>query len=209
MFKITKTQFNKTPHINSVINDDVVLTSSMQYFDKEGYELNQLEQAYYKINTVHTSKILNHICCQQEWILSEIEPKYGAYFDHCMILTRWDYQEAAREQLIKFSAKRPSLNKLLKIKPKYGLDLAMEFQWENGDITEIFHIELDRHDLPDILEWKQRIEKLVLDTDWKDVAKRIEDKKDEWQDMNSDDQSDWRCRFIGLPRAYDNFKVLS
>lgn len=209
MFKIAKTQFNKTPHITLPINNDAVLSTPMLYFDKEGYELNQLEQAYYKINTVHTSRILNHICCQQEWILSQVEPRVGAYFDHCMILTRWDYQEEAREQLEKLSQKRPSLNKLLKIKPKYGLDLAMEFQWENGNITEIFHIELDRHNLSDILEWKSKIEKLVSDTDWRDVAQKMESKKPEWENLNSDDQSDWRCRFIGLPRAYDNFKVLA
>lgn len=208
MFELAKSQFNPHPHITLPINDQLVLETSMIYFDKEGYELNLLEQLYYRANTVHIGRTLYHTCCQQDWYVSNPEPKQGPYFDHCMILTRWDYQDAAKEQLGKLSRKRPSLNKLLKIKPKWGIDLAMEYQWPDGDVTEIFHIEMDRHSVDDILEWKHRVENIIENNDWHDVAKGMLSRKSEWEHMNSDEQSDWRCHYIGLPRAYDNYKVL-
>ena len=100
------------------------------------------------------------------------------------------------------------LNKLLKIRPKYGVDVSMEYQWPDGDITEIFHIEIDRYNLDEILEWKHKLENIVLNTDWADAMNSIMLRKSEWELMNADDQSDWRCQFLGLPRAYDTIKVL-
>jgi hypothetical protein len=208
MFKLSKAQFNPDPTLKHAINDDSVLSTNMKYFDKEGFELNKLEQAYYRVNGIHTGRSLYHICAEQEWILGPLEPRVGPYFDHCMILTRYDYGFDARIQLEKLARKRPCLNKLLKIKSKYGIDISMEYQWPDGDISEIFHIEIDRHNLNEILEWKAKLEDIVLNTDWSDVMNKIMLRKSDWEGMNSDDQSDWRCRFLGLPRAYDTIKLL-
>jgi uncharacterized protein YpuA (DUF1002 family) len=84
----------------------------------------------------------------------------------------------------------------------------MEYQWPDGDITELFHIEIDKDNLDEIHKWKKKIEDIVLNTDWTKTAQGIMDRKSEWLDMNADDQSDWLCRFVGLPRAYDTIKVL-
>ena len=208
MFKLSKAQFNPEPHLKNPINPESVLSTSMNYFDKEGFELNQLEEKYYRVNTVHIGKILYHTACQQEWMTGPTEPRVGAYFDHCMILTRYDYWGDARNQLEVLAQKRPCLNKLLKIKPKWGIDIAMEYQWPDGDITELFHIEIDKNNLDEILEWKEKIESIVLNSDWKKVAMGIMDRRHEWVNMNADDQSDWLCRYVGLPRAYDTIKVL-
>lgn len=206
--RVSKAQFTDNPHIRNTISNDSVLSLDMKYFDKEGFELNKLEQAYYRVNTIHIGHTLYHVCCQQEWIIGPYEPLQGPYFDHCMILTRFDYQDESREQLEKLAIKRPCLNKLLKIKPKYGIDVSMEYQWPDGDITEIFHIEIDRYSKDEILEWKYKLEDIVLNTDWRDAMNQIMLRKREWEDMNSDDQSDWRCHYLGLPRAYDTIKVL-
>jgi hypothetical protein len=145
---------------------------------------------------------------QYEWYYANPEPVKGPYFDHCMLLERWDYQEQAREQIEKHAKRRPILKKLLKLTPKWGIDLAMEYMWENGDITEVFHIEIDKRSLPEIQEYKEKIENIIQNNDWHDVAQSMENKKDEWFNLCSDDQSDWRCKFLGLPRAYDNLKNL-
>ena len=208
MFKLSKAQFNPDPTLRHAINDDSVLSTDMRYFDKEGFELNKLEQAYYRVNGIHIGRSLYHICAEQEWILGPIEPRVGPYFDHCMILTRYDYGLDARTQLEKLASKRPCLNKLLKIKPKWGIDISMEYQWPDGDITELFHIEIDKNNLDEILEWKSKIENIVLNSDWKEIAMGIMDRRHEWVSMNADDQSDWLCRYVGLPRAYDTIKVL-
>ena len=208
MFTLAKSQFHKDPQLRHTISNESLLSIDMKYFDKEGFELNAVEQAYYRINGVHIGKHLHHTACQADWILGPTEPRAGAYFDHAMILTRWDYQGAARDQLEIAAQKRPQLNKLLKIKPKWGIDIAMEYQWPDGDITELFHIEIDKDNLDEIHEWKKKIEDIVLNTDWTKTAQGIMDRKSEWLDMNADDQSDWLCRFVGLPRAYDTIKVL-
>lgn len=208
MFVLSKAQYNSDPTLRHPISDESALSIDMKYFDKEGFELNLIEQAYYRVNGIHMGRTLYHTCSQQDWILGPTEPKAGAYFDHCMILTRYDYGYEARNQLERLVHKRPVLNKLLKIKAKYGIDVSMEYQWPDGDITEIFHIEMDRYSKDEMLEWKYKIETLILNTDWRDVMNNIMNRKSEWEHMNSDDQSDWRCQFIGLPRAYDTIKVL-
>jgi len=153
MFVLTKNIFNQNLHLTDTVDEYSVKSMSMAYFDKEGYALNHLEEKYHRINNVKINYFLHVPAIQREWYISNPEPKSGAYFDHCMLLERWDYQQEAREQIEKNLKRRPILKKLLKIKPKWGIDLAMEYLWENGDITEIFHIEIDRYSLDEIFDF--------------------------------------------------------
>jgi hypothetical protein len=208
MFVLSNTSFNKNIHLTKSLDEYSVKQMSMAFFDKEGYALNHLEEKFYRKNNVKINYFLYIPAAQYEWYYANPEPYPGPYFDHCMLLERWDYQEHAREQIERHTKRRPVLKKLLKITPKWGIDLAMEYMWENGDITEVFHIEIDKRSLEEIQYWKEKIETLIKNNDWHDVAKSMEVKKDEWINLCSDDQSDWRCNFLGLPRAYDNLKVL-
>lgn len=209
-FAVTDASFVREPHLVTALPCEYsILTTSMNYFDKEGYELNLLERRFYQENKVKLGNHLYHVCAQEDWIVGTNEPtKVGPFLDHSMIVTRWDYQESAREQLERHKSQRPVLNKLLNISPKWGIDLSMDYLWPSGEIMEIFHIEMDRHSVEEISIWKERVENIIKNNDWNDIAQKIFLRKNEWSMLNSDDQSDWKCQFIGLPRAYDNFKVL-
>ena len=180
----------------------------MAYFDKEGYEVNKLELKYYRQNHVPLGNHLLHTCCQIDWIVSDTEPKQGPFFDHCMLVMRWDYQGAAREQIERHVKERPVLNKLLKVRPKWGIDASLDYMYEDGEIMEMFHIEADRNDVDAVNELKSEVEELLLNTDWDDAAKVIRRRENEWRHLNADDQGDWKCQFFGLERSYDNIKVL-
>lgn len=205
----TNNEFMMYPHITlPLVDESKVLETDMRYFDKEGYEINSLEKLYYAQNDVPLGRHLHHTCCQLDWMVSAEEPKKGPFFDHCMILMRWDYQGCAREQIAKNAKDRPVLNKLLKIRAKWGVDASLDYMYEDGEIMEMFHIETDRYSVEEINEVKQRVEDLLLNTDWDDAAKIIRKREDEWRHLNADDQGDWKCQFFGLERSYDNLKVL-
>jgi hypothetical protein len=205
----TNNEFMTCPHITLSLSDECTVTdTAMRYFDKEGYEVNALEQLYYIQNAVPLGRHLNHTCCQMDWVVSPEEPVTGPFFDHCMILMRWDYQEQAREQITAHATARPVLNKLLKIRPKWGVDASLDYLYEDGEIMEMFHIETDRYNLEEIVEVKRRVEQLLFNTDWHDAAKAIRRQEDKWRGLNADDQGDWKCQFFGLGRSYDNLKVL-
>jgi hypothetical protein len=202
-------EFIRNLHITTPLDDDAeVLKTDMSYFDKEGYEVNKLELKYYRQNHVPLGNHLLHTCCQIDWIVSDLEPKHGPFFDHCMLVMRWDYQGAAREQIARYVKDRPVLNKLLKVKPKWGIDSSLDYMYKDGEIMEMFHIEADRNDVDAINELKAEVEKLLLNTDWDDAAQAIRKREDEWRHLNADDQGDWKCRYFGLERSYDNIKVL-
>jgi hypothetical protein len=206
---LTKNQFIENPHITVPLAWDLeLLTTNMSYFDKEGYELNSLELKYYNRNHVPLGRHLLHTCCQFDWVVSEKEPTKGPFFDHCMMMMRWDYRDQAREQIASLVKERPVLAKLLKIKPKWGIDASLDYIYEDGEILEMFHIEADRSVLESINQLKSKVERLLFNTDWDDAAEIISSRESEWRGLNADDQGDWKCRFFGLERSYDNLKVL-
>mgnify|MGYP000306622212 CR=1 FL=1 len=55
---------------------------------------------------------------------------------------------------------------------------------------------------------KEKAENIIFNTDWYDAAKEVLRKKDEWLELSSDDQSDWKARFFGWHRAFDNKKII-
>ena len=62
--------FHPTATITKPMMDEEVLAWSMKYFDKDGFEINELEQAYYRNNDIFIDGMhLFHIANQTDWIL--------------------------------------------------------------------------------------------------------------------------------------------
>ena len=89
------------------------------------------------------------------------EPKYGPRLDHSLINTRWAYGGGARDQIKEHSEDNPLLIKLLDIKPKWGLDFSLDWV-DNDTCFELFHIELDRFDRDELVEYKEKAEEIIL-----------------------------------------------
>ena len=208
MLVLQDTTFEQNIDLMLPLPDPDVLSGSMKYFDKDGYELNQLEQLYYRANNVDIG-VGNqyHTSNQIPWINDIHDYEVGAVLDHCFMSQRWEYSGDVKEQLHKFKEQRPILNKLLGIRKKWGIDFSIDFV-DNNNCFELFHIEYDSFDFDNILMMKEKAENIIFNTDWYDAAKEVLRKKDEWLELSSDDQSDWKARFFGWHRAFDNKKII-
>lgn len=206
---LTSNQWPEQPFIRQPIYTNDLLNTSMKYFDKDGYEINKLEQLYYIENKIDISeKHLYHTANHVSWIVDLDQSESGLVVDHSLINCRWAYRGHAKAQLEDNQLNRPIVNKLLSIRPKYGIDFSLDWVSSYG-CTEIFHIEADYFDRDEALEAKAKAENIILNTDWIDGANSVISKMDQWVSLCSDDQSDWKARHFGWHRAFDNKKVFT
>ena len=70
------------------------------------------------------------------------------------------------------------------------------------------HIENDYREFDEFMEDKVRLEKLVFDTDWVDVYKTLDRRRDEWEHLIGYDQNDWKSTLIGFNKAEITHKAV-
>lgn len=203
MFKIKPCAFTTTPFLTHAYDEESILNASLNFFDREGYELALLEQLVYRNEGVQLCSILNHVSAGEEWFDGSLP---GVSIDHSALFTRYAYTDSIREQLIRLKSIRPELNKLLCIKPKFGVDISIDYVDENNFI-ELFHVEKDFLSREMAEETKAKIERIVTGTDWRDFAQYLLAHKADWIHLCSDDESDYKVRLLGLNRAFENIKV--
>ena len=203
-------EFTNSPYLTKPILQLDAETLSLRDFDKDGYEVPApLELAYYHSNNViMNTEIQYHVAPVQEWYSDMSLSEHGLVLDHCMLLTRYAFAGAAREQLLQVSKNRPIVNKLLSIRPKYGIDFSLDYVTHDV-IMEVIHIEQDFTTLEEANEAKERLEHIIETTDWYQGVIDLQRKKHEWENLSSDDHSDYKAQFFGWHRAFDNKKVFS
>ncbi len=205
MFELSREIIEPCLSLHKEINA-LALNTKNDYFDKDGFELNQLEQLYYRANDIKLNSHLYHAACQHDWITQSAPPKTGAAVDHSMILYRYGYVGEARWQLHHHKNADKSIFKLLQIRSKWGLDFSIDWIDYIGTF-EIFHVEADRLDFNDFLEIKEKTEQIILNIDYNDAASALRTRRDQWSNLSSDDQSDWKAKWFGFSRAFDTRKV--
>ena len=201
-------KFTNSPFLTKPIVRHLVETLPFKDFDKDGYEVpTPLEHLHYEANDVELNReIQYHIAPVQEWYTDIEQSEHGLVLDHCMLLTRYAFKGAAREQIKEVCANRPILQKLLNIKPKWGIDFSLDFV-THDIVMEVIHIEQDFTTVEDALDAKERLENIIDNTDWYDGAMQLYQRKEEWINLSSDDHSDYKAQFFGWERAFDNKKV--
>ncbi len=176
------------------IAEDVAL------FDQNGYDLTPIEISYSKANG---RKVIDHrehrYALKQEWLVQHSKV-CGAVLNHCLLLERKGYAGSAREQLEYWAEGLPLLAKILKIRPKWGLDFSMDYVDKQFNSFEVLHWEWDSFDYDAVQERKLKYEQQFLNTDWDDAAKSILAKKDKWHHLDFFAQSDWKCNYFGIER---------
>lgn len=195
------------PYLTQPIHSDVLYNMEFRDFDKDGYEVaTPIEKLHYQYNDALLNDVQYHTACCQKWYSDHDMSESGLILDHTQVLHRWAYAGKAREEIERAARVRPVLNKLLRIQPKWGIDFSIDYV-THEHCFEVFHIEQDALTYNDAVELKDRAEELIDSADWKGRIQEIIDRKSEWQDLCSDDQSDWKARFWGWERAFNSKKV--
>jgi len=179
----------------------------LNLFDQNGYDLTPLEQHFAYGNRIPPKKHREHLrAIKQEWFTQQpvIE---GAHLNHSLLFERKGYTGAALKEL-KFWAKTlPLVNKVIALRPKWGLDFSMDYVDREGRAFEVLHWEWDSFNYDETQYIKQTVEPVLLAIDWKDAAQQILDHKEEWYTLDFFAQSRWKCKHFGIPE--ERFKMVS
>ena len=205
-FKLSQNNFNHQRTWGTAIENMVCLHPDMlERFDQSGYDLCKLEQEYAKANLGSHDYMRYKACIKQDWFLKETEHK-GVHINHSDLYERKGYHGYALEQLTHWVPGNNLLWKMIKLKPKWGIDMSIDYVDDQGNVMELFHYEWDDTKLETVLDKKEIIELIIENNDWEDVAKTKLLRKDEWAHLDFTGQSEWTTKFLGLPK--ERFKLV-
>lgn len=176
----------------------------VRLFDQNGYDLTLLEQCYSSQNGYNPQQHRHRYALKQKWFDSEsIE---GAHINHADLYQRKGYEGRALEQLHKLCEQHPQICKLCKIRPKWGIDISIDYVDRDHNCFEVFHYEWDDFDYDRVCEKKTEIERIIRANDWDDAAKSLLKQRDKWINLEFFEQSKWKSDFFGLPP--ERFKLV-
>jgi len=202
--KITNNTFHKNGYFTAPTMDDEVLKDkhSVDLFDQNGYHLTKAEQAF--IPNSEFKKIDRRVedCMRQDWFVWD--KKSGAHINHSDLFERKGFLGDAKDQLIKHAKDNPILYKLIKMKPKWGIDISIDYVSEDR-VFEVFHYEWDDFDFNRVDEKRQELEEFVLSKDWDDVADELWSIRSRWYNLDFFEQTKWRTDYFNLsPEKFKN-----
>ena len=196
-FNSVSTYTNKTDDTNILLDTD-----SVDLFDQNGYHLTRAEQSFLLPNGYNPIERRHEDCLRYDWFLWD--KKDGAHINHSDLFERKGFSAEALEQLKHYAKKNPMLYKLVKMKPKWGIDISIDYVSEDA-VFEVFHYEWDSFEYNAIHEKKLEIEEFILSKDWDDVAKTLWNIKDKWYDLDFFEQTKWRTDYFNLtPEKFKN-----
>ena len=196
--------FDSRSHVYSPLKAYSYSPSDFALFDHNGYDLTNIEIAYCENDgfKVSTHRHSGHIALKQPWFYQEGTPwnPKGAHINHAALFERKGYADEALFQLREIAHQCPIAYKIINIKPKWGVDLSIDYVNEQGNCFEVLHFEYDVFDFNEANKIKERIEEVVENTDWNNAARRLWSKRDEWLDLSFFKMSNYKCDFFGIPR---------
>ena len=200
----TENQLNSNRYWTLPVKNYVFHPKAVALFDQNGYDLTEVEQEYAKANG-YTPKEHRHLhTCKAKWFVDEEISYVGAHINHPDLYFRHGFAMDAKEQLEEIAKDQPIYNKLLKMRPKWGVDMSIDYCDHDGNVFELLHFEWDSFFFDQVHIVKHRVEKIVKDVDWDEKAKEMLDRKEEWHKLDFFKQSDWKQKFWDLPP--ENFK---
>lgn len=166
-----------------------------EYYDKDGFELNIIEQKYYSAMgyPLHHN-CLNHVCYQEPWFT--LDPHDRLILDHSLILHRCSYIGEARKQLDDLQHYIPRAYLIAHTQQKWGFDFALDAVSEDGTVYEVLHVEIDSNSYEDFVNKKVSFEYTIRHTDWVRAAEQIWQNRDQWQKLKGFAQNDWKAKCL-------------
>jgi len=179
----------------------------LDLFDQNGYDLTQLEQHFAYGNRVKPKKHREHLrALKQDWF-TQLPVTEGAHLNHSLLFERKGYTGDALKELEYWAKTLPLVNKIIALRPKWGLDFSMDYADREGNAFEILHWEWDSFIYEETECIRKIVEPVLLAIDWRDAAQQILAKKSEWHHLDFFAQSQWKCRYFGIPE--ERFKMVA
>lgn len=201
---LTENQYNPKPYwTNRATREDILEDPKcVNLFDQNGYYLTKVEQAFAETNGQPAINRRHETVLRSDWITLDKYEK--AHINHSDLFERKAYGGKALEQLEKYAIENPMLYKIVKMKPKWGLDISIDYVSKNN-VFEVFHYEWDSFEFEQIEAKKREIEDFVLSRNWDEEAEKLIEIKDEWIDLPFFEQSEWRTNYYNLePERFKN-----
>ena len=204
----TDNEFDPKPYWENPIAKMVFIPTyeDLELFDQNGYDLTVLEQHYAYANYVKPKKQREHrFAIKKDWY-TQFNKIEGAVLNHSSLFERKGYEGRALTQLQQWAKNLPLVYKVISILPKWGLDFSMDYVDRQGNAFEVLHWEWDSFNYEVVQEVKLKIEPVLLNIDWDDAGQQILSMKDQWHHLDFFAQSDWKCRYFGIPQ--EQFKMV-
>lgn len=202
--KVADTSFHSEGYFTIPTNnlDTLKDVHCVDLFDQNGYHLTKAEQTFLETNGYPLIERRHEDCMRYDWFLWD---KFeGAHINHSDLFERKGFKDLALEQLLSVAKENPMLYKLAKMKPKWGIDISIDYVSEDA-VFEVFHYEWDSFEYEAVIEKKAEIEEFVLSKDWDDVANTLWKKKDQWYYLDFFEQTQWRTDYFSLsPEKFKN-----
>ena len=198
--QITSNTFDPITHWCNSINPTDIINSDycVHLFDQNGYHLTPIEQLYAEVNGYPLNIRRHETVLRKPWIVSDVTLN-GAHINHSDLFERKGYSGSALKQLVSWASDNKLLWKIIKMKPKWGIDISIDYVDDLGNVFEVFHYEWDSFDYDAIVAQKYFIEQFVLSQDWNLRAVEILQRKNEWIDLDFFGQSKWRTDYYNIP----------
>ena len=206
--KLTHNQFNINPYFDKSINQDTVPSiEQTELFDQNGYDLTPLERLYAEANGQsgrwHRP---NHYALKYDWFVDEQNSVTGAHINHALLFERKGFIGEALVQLEDWAQHNNLIYKIIKMRPKWGMDISVDYVDTDGNVFELLHWEYDGFDYQEIADKRKHIEKLLLNIDWEHAAAEMIHRKSEWHHLGFFEQSAWKTEFFGIEK--ERFKMV-
>lgn len=203
--QVTPNKLIENVKITCAVDDGLFSFPNIRHFDNDGFQLNRLEQAYYQAQGIDTPECLGVHAAHHDWF--ELKDLTNSFIlDHSLLIARFCYSGSAEAQLRGWAGQFPQLRKFLLLKPKWGLDFALEFA--NGDdYIEVLHIEQDFDSYQAAESARGLLEIQLINTDWWDFTAHLLKHRSQWETLQGQARNDWKARYWGLDRAERILKV--
>jgi hypothetical protein len=195
--RLSNNELNKIGNYTKKCNHQLI-AKDVELFDQNGYDLSKIEQFYSTSNSfIFKDHRPHRQAIKQDWFIHET-PSEGAHINHALLFERKGFAEDAYNELRIWCEKYPLFYKVLNMRPKWGLDISIDYCDRQGNVFEVIHWEYDGFEYDEIQERKERVEKKLIDTDWNDLAAQLLKRKDEWYSLDFFAQSRYKSEFYGI-----------